>query len=286
MKIVSDFYSDKLMASTFFQVQKIVYPQLDLELANNLGLLQGKVFPFAVTDDKGQFLSILNVTFMKLFSRGKHYKALQIGTVATLPDFQKNGFARMLQTHVLKKFEKTVDFTFLFANPNVMNFYPKFGFRALPQVVYKYYSLKSEKQNFTHLALDHDGLNLLKSLLTNRLQISNILYSLDSEWLTEFYCRTFFANDLWIDDKQETILVASVEGSTLHLHDIITTSLSKDFFKTFRWKGISEIQLGFTPDQFEGDFVKTTLPEDEQIFVMGNFPKDLTDFKFPTLAYT
>lgn len=286
MKIISDFYSDEKIASSFFKVQKTIYPHLNLQLASEWKLLANKVTPFAVIDDEGQILSILNASQMQVCINGNLNRALQIGTVATLPDQGGKGYAGMLQTFVQNKLAKEFDFIFLFANSSVLDFYPKYGFRARQQVVHKYYIQQSGHPEYQPLKLDIDGLNLLKDLLDRRDGISNKMGVLDSQWLTEFYCRTFFKDNLWVNVARDTIVVATVDGSVLKLQDIIANKLPYDFFINLSWYGISEIHLGFTPDKFNGDFDIEALPDDEQIFVCGDFPEDLSEFKFPALAYT
>lgn len=286
MEILSDFYSDHQLASSFFAVQKMVYPHLNLEWANGQNLLRPKVTPFGVFDEKGNAVSILNASHMKMQIHGEKFRTIQIGTVATLPEYRGKGLAGKLQRHVQDKFSQLVDFTFLFANSSVLDFYPKYGFQGLQQTSFQYRPKNTERMSFSQLELDKVGINFLKHLLANRVSISNTIDVCDSEWLAEFYCQKFFSNDLWVDDNRETILVCSIDGNIMELHDIITTKLDEDFFQKFSWNGINEVQLGFTPDRFKGNFESKILPDKEKIFICGKFPKIQTTFKFPALAQT
>lgn len=286
MRIESSFYDNQELACAFFDAQRVVYPGLDLQWANDHHLLRPQVTPFSLINGDGKTVSILNASLMRVHIKGKDFRSVQIGTVATLPEFRSKGFAANLQQYVQEHYAQLVDFQFLFANPSVLDFYPKFGFEGIEQSSYHFRPIKNDKFDFTRLTLDDEGIAFLKSGLSQREPTSDIIDARDAGWLVEFYCRRYYSQNLWVNQSRNVILVASVEGSILELHDIIALRHSKDFFQSFSWPGISEIKLGFTPDKFEGPFEIRKLPTDEQIFVRGNFPAEMSDFKFPTLAIT
>jgi GNAT superfamily N-acetyltransferase len=58
-------------------------------------------------------------------------EGLQLGAVATREDRRGAGYARRLMDLVLARADATATPVLLFANPSVVDFYPKFGFRRL-----------------------------------------------------------------------------------------------------------------------------------------------------------
>ncbi len=286
MEIDCGFYNDPAKANSFFDVQRAVYPHLDLEWASRQHLLQTHVTPFAIFNDEGRAVSILNATKMEVLIAGKTLRAIQIGTVATLPEYRGRGLAGKLQRHVQTELASRFDLTFLFANPSVVDFYPKFGFQRIQQTAYRYEPKRSSGQSFTKLELNDDGISFLKEMLMKRDRLSNVIDACHAEWLAEFYCRKIFPSDLWVDSKRQILAVATIEDNIMELHDVIAPKLPVNFFQNFPWPGISEVRIGFTPDRFEGSFQTELLPIEDSIFVNGNFPKIHSAFKFPTLAQT
>lgn len=285
MRIVGNFYDNKRLADSFFRVQETVFRGLGLAWANEQGLLQPHVIPFALLDDKDEAISILNATRMTVQCREGSFQAVQLGTVATLPEHRGKGFAAQLQDYVQRYFANEVDFQFLFANETVLKFYPKFGFSPMEQKSFRRPIKNSVNPVFSPLSLHEAGVRLLKELLARRAPISKVLDVNDARWLAEFYCRKHFSEMLWVDQQREMILVAGLSGSVLEVHDLITPRLAPNFFIELSWPGADEVRPGFTPDGFEGDF-DTAILENDQMFVKGRFPQNLGAFRVPALAHT
>lgn len=183
MEIDCGFYNDPVKANSFFDVQRAVYPHLDLEWACRQNLLQTHVIPFAIFNDEGRAVSILNATKMEVLIEGKALEAIQIGTVATLPEYRGRGLAGKLQRHVQNEFARRFDLIFLFANPSVVDFYPKFGFQRIRQTAYRYEPKESSGPAFTKLELNGDGVICLKEMLIKRDCLSNVIDACHAEWL-------------------------------------------------------------------------------------------------------
>jgi Acetyltransferase (GNAT) domain len=64
---------------------------------------------------------------------GKARSGYQIGAVATHSNHRNRGPARLLMKEVLGKLDAPDQPVILFANPSVLDFYPRFGFRRLAQ---------------------------------------------------------------------------------------------------------------------------------------------------------
>lgn len=52
---------------------------------------------------------------MVVILNGKEYKAIQLGTVMTHPDYRHQGLAAKLMNHTIEKYEQDYDFIYLFA---------------------------------------------------------------------------------------------------------------------------------------------------------------------------
>lgn len=57
------------------------------------------------------------------------YSALSIGAVATKKDYRGRGLSRILMNHIIEKYDGVP--MYLYVNNDVVNFYPKFGFKRV-----------------------------------------------------------------------------------------------------------------------------------------------------------
>ncbi|RNB80210.1 GNAT family N-acetyltransferase [Brevibacillus fluminis] len=83
---------------------------------------------------------------MVVIVNGKEYQALQLGTVMTHPAYRHQGLAAKLINYILNKYGNEYDFTYLFANDKVLNFYPKFGFERVQESSFKVKASDLKKQ--------------------------------------------------------------------------------------------------------------------------------------------
>ncbi len=285
LQIRSGFFHELSFVASFFDVQRRIYPSLQLEEAHRQGLLGVTTVPFAVFDDTGNALSILNATEMDVVIAHQTYRTVQIGTVGTLPECRGRGLAALLLESVLEHYAPRTDFQLLFANESVVNFYPKFGFVPVQQTRFERIPSTDRPLDLSRLDLACSAdLGLLRSLIHDRESVSHVIDVSNCGWLTEFYCTMQLADCLWVDQCQSTILVARVDGQVLTLYDLITREISIAFFEALSWPGISRIRLGFTPDRFQGGF--ETQPHEEPMLVRGHFPFGIGPFTFPVLAQT
>ena len=87
---------------------------------------------FAVVVDN-QIISTVGRAAMRYVITGKMRNGYQLGAVATHADHRKRGLARLLMNKVLSELDAPDQPVILFANPSVLDFYPRFGFRRLAQ---------------------------------------------------------------------------------------------------------------------------------------------------------
>ncbi|MFD1744709.1 GNAT family N-acetyltransferase [Rhizobium helianthi] len=84
-------------------------------------------------EESGRLVASLGETRMTLFGPdGAAFTAVQFGAVATTKEARGRGLARLLIEDALDVADRSKRPVLLFANPSVLDFYPKFGFRRLP----------------------------------------------------------------------------------------------------------------------------------------------------------
>lgn len=85
---------------------------------------------FTLSDESGLVASI-GRSRLTLMLGGRAHPGFQLGAVATHPAWRGRGLARRLMRRVLAECDTPEQPVLLFANPSVLDFYPRFGFRAL-----------------------------------------------------------------------------------------------------------------------------------------------------------
>lgn len=93
--------------------------------------------PYSVVEGE-RVVANVSVSPMEFWVRGQRRRYLQLGTVETHPACRGQGLSARLLRRVLADWKGRCDGLFLFANPSVLDFYPKFGFvRAEEQLLFR-----------------------------------------------------------------------------------------------------------------------------------------------------
>ncbi len=283
LNMFTDFYSDQLLSDSFFSLQKCVFPEIDLKWALQNGFIP-QTIPWGIFKDK-KALSILNATQMKIMLNGEIKRAIQIGTVATDPNFRHLGLSRKLFTHVLKKYSDKYDFIFLFANNTVLDFYPKFDFQQQPESLFRM-KLQNNREKHLFRKLSPDSIDILKKVYSNQDVLSNTFSVLDHSMLSLWYCKIVHHDCLWYDESSQTIMVAKAIDSTLHVFDIVSQRNDSFFFENLFWPHVKDVVVHFVPDRFNGLFIPELDPEEDVLFYRGGVTLADPYIKVPELAHT
>jgi len=110
------------------------------------GYWSDKYIPHILADNNGKVISNVSVNLMKFDVGGVIKNYIQLGTIMTDSDYRGQGLNKFILEKVLEEYSGKVDGIYLFGNDSVLNYYPKFGFKATTE--YKY-SLKLNKETQT-----------------------------------------------------------------------------------------------------------------------------------------
>ena len=241
--------------------------------------------------DIDKIVANVSVTKMILNRAGQEKKVLQIGTVMTDKDYRGRGLARNLLEHVLDKYKDYKAF-YLFANQNVLDFYPKFGFKKVDRLEYftKEKLAREPFYKFRRLDMDQEeDLKILIDVAENRLPVSDKFFLKNSQEILYWYCLGLFRNMIYYNKEDEFILIYEINGDTLNLYDIITKKKIsyKKVLQSIFQDGVNEIVFHFNieSDEFK---IETRLydgdAEDDPMFVNGDL--DMTEVAYPITAHT
>lgn len=228
-----------------------------------------------------KIVSNASVSKYQFIINGKIKNALQIGTVMTDKEYQKKGLAKQIMNFILKKFENEYDILYLFANNSVADFYPKFGFKRIKQ--FQLYSTeKIEKSNkflFQRLNMDNlSDLFLLKKIGLNRLPNSKNFDVINGYEIMFWYCLNVFRDNIYYDDKEDVLVIYTIDNNTLNIHDIILRKNKnyREIIASIITDEIKEISFDFNFDSNNIELDQRILDEDDNIlFFKGDLDETI-----------
>ncbi len=292
MEFKRNFYHESADAAAFFDLQELVFPGLDLAFALSDCHLDQASIPYGLFVGETA-VSILNVTPQTILLGDNTYQSAQIGTVATHPDWRGQGLSARLLKKALADFAQQVDFFFLFANSQVLNFYPRFGFRMVTEHRFERpFSSGANRLRQLHLTNPSDR-EFFRRRLAKTTPVSTHFGVANYNVLREFVLIKFMPDVVWWDEAAEVCLVAVAEKGRLIIHDLIGKKLPANYLENLCWPDIHTLETWFTPNLFTGEFQTASYKNnDDQLFVFLNVKNpDLmhvldAPFRVPVLAKT
>ncbi|MDQ1147002.1 GNAT superfamily N-acetyltransferase [Bacillus sp. SORGH_AS 510] len=217
-------YKDNVALRNSFNELALQTFGIEFETWYQHGFWTEKYQPYSYID-QGKVVANVSVNLLNMVIDGESKKAIQIGTVMTHPDYRNKGLSRKLMEFVLEDFNH-VDFIYLFANQTVLDFYPKFGFKAVNEVQYSMnYDLKPMGQSGIRKldGTNAEDLSFIYSFASNRKSVSQVFGTTDSEELLMFYCIMVFSQDLYFIEEEKALVIFQQEDDMLHLYDIVSS---------------------------------------------------------------
>ncbi|HDU6927260.1 TPA: GNAT family N-acetyltransferase, partial [Listeria monocytogenes] len=253
------------------------------------GFWNDKYICYSYIDDN-KVIANVSINKMNLIYQGEDYRALQIGTVMTHPDYRGQGLAKKLLEHVIAKYEDQYDFLYLFANDTVLDFYPKFGFERVEESSFTVdaCSLKRESSNLKKLNPGNKtDFQLISRIVSEKTPLSNILDVRESEDLLMFYVLIALKNELYYIEELDVIVLMEQEDADLYVLDILSTK-KLDVVEVLRYlpiKKIETIHLLFTPEKSKYIDAAHIIETEDMLFVRPNILTNENYFLFPATSH-
>lgn len=178
-----------------------------------------KYNPYSIVID-GTIISNVSVNLIdcQLNGNTKHY--IQLGTVMTKRLYRGKGYCRVLMKAILHDYALCDGF-FLFANDNVLDFYPKFGFQKAQE--YRFCADISPNSDSgiepVSMKAKQDWLYFLKE---KSQRFSNGILQLNTDGLMMFYLTQFMQNNVYYIKALDAFVIAEVDNNTLILYDVFS----------------------------------------------------------------
>lgn len=245
------------------------------------------VFAMVVDD---HIVSTVGRTTMRYVINGEARNGYQLGAVATHPDHRNRGLTRLLMEKVLSELDAPDQPVILFANPSVLDLYPRFGFRTLAQTGF----------------IGHFDLHPAETLAP-RLDLAS---PTDRAWLADHCARAgaigqrFAARDYYPPllfhltrqprivfrlDSFGAVVIAQQYGERLLIEDLLATRpfTLTDALPHVCVQPVRTIEFGFHPEAWWPDAESQAFDGDgSTLFVRGAAAEVKEPVRFPDLAQT
>lgn len=162
------------------------------------------------------------LTVFKTQTANKQLLLGQLGTVMTQPSHTNQGLSRFLMDYIFNTYHDQIDGYFLFANDSVLDFYPKFGFHAVPEFQASK-AIRKQANSYTVQKLDltlNQDLKCFQHYIKNGKTASR--FDTQNDGISHFYCLANpsfgFSSCIYAIPELETLLIAQQEETVLHLY--------------------------------------------------------------------
>jgi len=285
LKFLWGYYNDDALrpALNTFAVQ--MFPGLDFSAWNALGCDMSAYTPFSFFHH-GRVVANVSASPMVLVVEGRRRPAIQIGTVAVLPEYRGHGLVRELIERVHCHWQPTHDLFFLFTHPDASDMYQRFGYRRVQETVF---SMPFEPSGLVPRGARRLDLRsaadlaLFGDLTERREPISFRLGSVEQSWLLLFHASSVYPQQLFYIEEFDTVVIRTGEGADLDLIDVISekTPTLEQLLPYSCTPQTKLLRFRFTPDRFvePGSF---SAPDTQSwLYVRGEFCLENQCFTFP-----
>lgn len=243
--------------------------------------------PHVLMDDQTVVANV-SVNIIKTSWNNQKKCYLQLGTVMSDVAYRNQGLIRFLLEQIFINYKDTYDAMYLFANDDVIDFYPKFGFVKATE----YQSSISLKR----VAAVVKKLNVSKqqdrSLLLHHYKTYGNPYSalpmIDNTGLLMFYCSQFMTENIYYIAEYQAVVIAEYTEYVLLCYDVYgdgSASITQ-VISGMLLEPTSHVKFGFSLLQPIGDMVQLK-QEDTTLFVLHSKENLFSNHKlmFPLLSH-
>ncbi|MBF2373990.1 GNAT family N-acetyltransferase [Listeria seeligeri] len=287
-QLISDYKDNELYRKTFNDLAESTF-DINFEEWYKHGFWNDKYVCYSYLD-KNKVIANVSINKMDLIYQGNDYRALQIGTVMTHPDYRNQGLAQELINHVISKYEQDYDFFYLFANDTVLDFYPKFGFERVQESSFTVDATSLKKRNYKIKKLNPDDeldFQLISRIVSNRVPLSSILDVKNSEDLLMFYLLIALRDAIYYIEELDAIVLYEQEEEDLYVLDIISTK-KLDIVEVLGFlanKKIETIHVSFTPEKNKYIDAAYIIETEDMLFMRPNLFTADSYFLFPATSH-
>lgn len=288
-KIIKNYRDNEHLRNSFNELAKKTFG-IDFEDWYQNGYWTDRYNPYSIIID-GEVAANVSVNTTDYNLNGAKKKYIQLGTVMTEEKYRNQGLIREIMQEIEKDYAGKVDGMYLFANNEVLSFYPKFGFQVSKQ--YEYYKKLSgtsgdtTKQLFEKVLMaDKKAWDMLETKIKTSFPQSSFEI-LDNSQLNMFYVSKYMQENVYYSGQLNTYVIAEADNATLVIYMVISDT-EQDLNHIVQGFGeeTTQVVLGFTPRN-PGGFASREMDDDGSVLFVKGEMKSIEELKlmFPLLAH-
>lgn len=270
-QLISDYKDNEIYKNSFIELAKQVF-KIDFSRWDQLGCWNDDYICYSFLDGD-KVIANVSINKMDIILHNKMYKSLQLGTVMTHPDYRNKGLSAKLINLIIAKYENLYDFIYLFANPSVLDFYPKFGFGRMQESNFymemsaDFYNKEERPSNPRKLDVNSsEDFRLIKRIAENRIPVSTICGVKQNNHLLFFYLIEVFNEMTFYFEKEEVIVICEKIENKLYVYDVIST-YKVDFEVLLQSFSTDKVVFHFIPDALKNKGNFTFAESSDVLFI-------------------
>lgn len=248
--------------------------------------------------DGEKVVSNVSVNIMQFDVQGVKKNYIQLGTVMTDNAYRGRGLNREIMERILAEYKDKVDGIYLFGNDEVVNYYPKFGFK--PAKGYEYYlscenagGVKAyvlEKVDMQDVAQAEKLYDFMRAyeVNANEQNQNDAMYMSENVNLFQFWLGAGYGDSVYYLPEMNAYAILEVDGDRVLICQIFGKA-EADILRLAKAanKDVAEVVLGYTPVQKEKYLVRERKEEDCTMFIIGEDLACMEEKKmmFPVLSH-
>ncbi|SFE31954.1 Acetyltransferase (GNAT) domain-containing protein [Bacillus sp. OV194] len=242
MKLISNYKDHDRLRCSFNNLAQKTFG-ISFEQWYQAGYWTDKYIPYSYALGE-EVVANVSVNKVDLLINGQITKAIQIGTVMTHPNYRYQGLSRRLMERVMNDYHNT-DAFYLFANREVLEFYPKFGFTRMEEFQFTMpVEKKKESKNTSSViklnAVHQADRSFIYGLAAERVPASKRFSTVHTAELFMYYCMCVFKDNIYYLEQENCILLCKTIGEELHIFDVLSQKGRTDWFYVAELLGTSE----------------------------------------------
>jgi GNAT superfamily N-acetyltransferase len=283
LTIHSSFQHDRRLRESFFGLAHASF-SVRLDEWYQRGYWSERCIPYAAVSGD-EVVACLLAHRLDITWGGILHQAIQLGTIATRPDWRGRGAARALIEQALHVHAPDVDFFFLFAHSSVADFYPRIGFTQMAQSRFFLCEPLPLVKKTGLAGWPRATLDSVEAVAGGRAPVSSIAGVSGDRHLLLFHCLESFPEHIF--NLGDCLVIAKLDGDTLHLIDVIARDepVLPVLLPRILLPQVNRVEFHFTPGQSELCIRSAPLDDPDTIlFVLPMIDPPSAVFRFPLTA--
>ena len=268
MTIVKHYRDNEALRAGFNALAEATFG-LNFENWYQMGYWTDNYDPYSIWMD-GKIVANVSLNRTDMVIGGERKRLYQLGTVMTDPDYRNRGLIRTIMAEI-EKDTADADGIYLFANDNVVDFYPKFGFAPGKEYLYTRPVTQTGKNRMVSVSMadPENRAKLARAMDKSTFQTGCTM--VDNPGLIFFYAAQFMRDCVYYCEDLDYWAIAEQENGELLLHNIFAAvDISLDDVIAAFGADVNHVTLGFAPVEDESFSVAEYQEEDCHFFVKGD----------------